>query len=346
MAEVTRRLGTVLAGCVLVTVTAACSAVADYAAPNQAGSPAPALVPDEAVDALPLDEGSASGETVVGSPETTTPDGETSDGGAPGGEPAPSGASPDGDGSNAPSDDPAPPVPDPPQGAPVRTPVVINEFPHDASAFTQGLAYSDGVLVESLGIRGESGRRRVAPTTGDVSASVALSPSLFGSGLDVLNDTLVQLTLEDGVAIVADTATLLELSRITFEGSAWGLCAADDGRLVTSDGSSTLSFRDPGTLTVLSTVGVTLDGRPLDQLNELECVNGKVWANVWLTSDIVQIDPTSGNVLQRVDASALVPGGGGPDDVMNGIAFDDSTGYFYVTGKRWTVLYEVDLGPT
>ena len=225
-------------------------------------------------------------------------------------------------------------------------PRVVNSFPHDTTAFTQGLEMNDGVLVESLGLYGESGRRRVVPSTGEVSTSVSLPPELFGAGITVVDDLLIQLTWQAGIAILADPTTLQELDRRSYEGQGWGLCHLGDGVLAMTDGSDQLIFRNADTFETTGSVQVTLDGEPLDQLNELECVNGRVWANVWLSNEIVQIDPDTGVVMQRVDASSLVPGDVAPDDVLNGIAFNPDSDTFFITGKRWSVLYEVDLGPT
>ena len=312
-------------------VAAACASVSSVAAPDPLdGNGIPLIT--ESVPSEPAD-----GETIVSTPT----DGENEP--AADAEATPTTEPP----TDPPSDDPEPPpAPETPPWVPVRTPVVVNTYPHDATAFTQGLELVDGVLIESVGIRGESGRRRVVPSTGEVSASVGLDPSFFGAGLTVVDNTIYQLTLEAGQVIVADPTTLQEFDRVAVAGAGWGLCALDDSRLARSNGTPTITFLELPSLQPTGSVEVTLDGQPLSQLNELECVNGKIWANVWLTSEIVQIDATSGVVLQRIDASALVPDDVGVNDVLNGIAYNAAAGTFYVTGKRWAALYEVDLGPT
>lgn len=229
-------------------------------------------------------------------------------------------------------------------GAAVIEPIVLERFPHDGSAFTQGLAFADGVLIESTGLLGESARRRVAPATGEVISSVRLDPDLFGAGLTVVDNQVIQLTWQQGIAIVSDLATMLELSRFSYEGEGWGLCRLDGGALVTSNGSGFLTLRDATTFDVVGEIEVTLDSGPTANLNELECVGDSIYANVWLESNILEIDAASGVVTRVIDASALVPGDLGPDDVLNGIAYRAESDTFFLTGKRWTVMYEVSFG--
>jgi glutaminyl-peptide cyclotransferase len=234
-----------------------------------------------------------------------------------------------------------------PDGAPVSlVPEVVNRFPHDDTAFTQGLERRGALLIEGLGEYGASSRRLVDPATGRVTAEAPLPPQVFGNGVTVVGDRLIQLTWQSGTAFVASADTLEELDRFDYEGEGWGLCALPD-RLAMSDGSSRLTFRDRETFAETGQITVTLDGRPLERLNELECVDGSVWANVWLTTSIVQIDPTTGIVTAVVDAASLVPTDQplAPDDVLNGIAHNAEAGTFFVTGKRWNVLYEVRFVP-
>ncbi len=216
----------------------------------------------------------------------------------------------------------APAEPDPvASGVTIIEPTVLERFPHDGAAFTQGLAFADGVLIESTGLLGESARRRVAPATGEVISSARLDSDFFGAGITVVGDQLIQLTWTQGVAIVSDLTTMLELSRFTYDGEGWGLCRLDDGSLVTSNGSGFLTLRDAATFEVIGEIEVTLDGQPTTNLNELECVGDSIYANVWLESNILEIDASSGKVTRVIDASALLPGDLGPDDVLNGIAY-------------------------
>lgn len=242
--------------------------------------------------------------------------------------------------------DGTPPTTPPPveTGVPVVQPTVLERYPHDGNAFTQGLAFVDGVLIESTGLLGESARRRVAPTTGEVISSAQLDADLFGAGMAVADGRLIQLTWQQGVAIVADPTTMLELSRFAYDGEGWGLCQLDDDSLVMSNGSGFLTVRDLTTFEVTGEIEVTVDGQPTSNLNELECVGQSIYANVWLESNILDIDATSGEVNRIIDASTLVPGDLSPDDVLNGIAYRPETDTFFLTGKRWTVMYEVALG--
>lgn len=222
---------------------------------------------------------------------------------------------------------------------------IVAAHPHDADAFTQGLEVHEGQFVESTGLYGESDRRLVEIDTGQVTAIVDLDDDLFGEGLTVVDGEILQLTWQAGVMIRSDATTLAELSRTSYEGQGWGLCF-DGAELAMSNGSSSLTFRDPATFEIQREVVVTNDGVPVELLNELECVNGQILANVWLSDLIVVIDPASGVVEATLDASALRPAGAPRDDddfALNGIAFDPSTGHFYLTGKLWPVLYEVEL---
>ncbi len=224
---------------------------------------------------------------------------------------------------------------------------VVATVPHDPTAFTQGLVLApDGRLFESTGLYAQSQIRELDPATGEVLARVALEPDLFGEGLALVDDRLVQLTWREGVALVWRADDLAPLERWNYEGEGWGLC--DDGtRLVHSDGTARLRFRDRDTFAELGAVDVSLDGRPVELLNELECVDGAVWANVWQTDDIVRIDPTTGAVTGVLDLSGLLdPAAAQGADVLNGIAHRPDTGTFLVTGKLWPTLFELRVtGP-
>ena len=222
---------------------------------------------------------------------------------------------------------------------------VVETVAHDAEAFTQGLeVLPDGRLVESTGLRGVSDRRLVDPATGDVLASIPVDPSWFAEGITLAEDRLVQLTWTEGIAVAADPDTLEPLEQFRYDGEGWGLCWMDD-RFVMSDGSSTLTFRDVD-FEVIDTVDVTINGQPLDRLNELECVGDRVWANVWQSRVIVGIDLTAGEVVARIDATSLQPDGlDDADDVLNGIAHDDTDDTYWLTGKRWPVMHRVRIVP-
>ncbi|MGI5503251.1 glutaminyl-peptide cyclotransferase [Lentzea sp. CA-135723] len=215
---------------------------------------------------------------------------------------------------------------------------VLQKIPHDTSAFTQGLELVDGVLYEGTGLEGESTMRALDPATGNVQKEVDLPPEFFGEGITVVGDTIWQITWQNGVAIERDRKTLDEKRRVSYEGEGWGIC--DDGkRLVMSDGTAKLTFRDPKTFAETGSVQVTRDGKPLTQLNELECVGDKIWSNVWKTDEIVRIDPGDGQVLNTYDLSSLKPSG--DVDVLNGIAHIPGTNEFLVTGKNWPTIFRV-----
>ena len=227
-------------------------------------------------------------------------------------------------------------------------PRVVATSPHDPDAFTQGLELVDGRLVETTGGYGESDIREVDRSTGRVLRSSPLEATWFGEGMTAIADgRAVQLTWKAGRAVVWDLASLTAVDMWTYGGQGWGLCLLDEGTLAMSDGSSYLTFREADGLARVGEVQVLLDGRPVERLNELECVDGTVWANVWQTDDIVAVDPTTGRVTGVVDASGLLADRSslGPEDVLNGIAHDAHSGHFLLTGKRWPVLFEVAFEP-
>ena len=226
---------------------------------------------------------------------------------------------------------------------------LIEWFPHDPDAFTQGLEVADGTMFESTGLRGRSSLRSVDPATGDVTERVDLPDEFFGEGITVTGDHIVQLTWQSETALVYDRFTLGEVGEHGYEGEGWGLCAMGDV-LIMSDGSDRLARRDPQTFELLGTVTVTAsgyDGR-LDYLNELECVEGMVIANVWQTEQLLVIDPESGRVVAAIDARPLVDdvrqnSSASDIDVLNGVALDESSGTLWMTGKLWPRLYRVRI---
>lgn len=219
---------------------------------------------------------------------------------------------------------------------------VLGSSPHDRTAFTQGLEISGGELLEGTGLVGRSYLTARALDTGVVRARVDLPDGMFGEGITVSGDTVWQLTWQDGVALARDRDTLAERSRVGYDGEGWGLCAQPD-RLVMSDGTDTLTFRDPVTFAAVGTVAVTLDGAPLARLNELECTaDGAVYANVWQRTEIVRIDPASGAVTAVIDASGLLtPEQAEGVDVLNGIAAVPGTDRFLLTGKLYPEIFDV-----
>ncbi|MBM7413613.1 MULTISPECIES: glutaminyl-peptide cyclotransferase [Nocardiaceae] len=244
--------------------------------------------------------------------------------------------------------DPAPPAADVP-----RFDVeIVGTSPHDTGAFTQGLEIDGDRLLEGTGREGRSRVTASDRETGDVLTEADLPAPLFGEGITVAGDTVWQLTWQDGIAVARDRETLLERRRVDYDGEGWGLCldessAGSSGRLVMSDGTDTLTFRDPVTFEPTGTVRVTQGERPVTSINELECTADGVYANIWKTDDIVRIDPSTGAVTAIVDASPLRAALDDTSgiDVLNGIAAVPGTSRFLVTGKLWPTLFEVEFRP-
>ena len=232
--------------------------------------------------------------------------------------------------------------PDAPQ--PVRGTVeVVRELPHDPSLFTQGLQVVGDQIYESTGQYGQSQVQRRPLAGGEPTASVPMAQDEFGEGLAVTGDTAWTLTWRKQIAHDRDPQTLEVRREVPYQGEGWGLCY-DGARLVMSNGSDTLTFRDPATFEPTGTVAVTAGGAPVPRLNELECVNGSVLANVWMTDEIVRIDPATGAVTAIYDASALEqPRPASRDAVLNGIAALPDSENVLLTGKWWPTMYEVRL---
>ena len=225
-------------------------------------------------------------------------------------------------------------------------PEVLNVYPHDAEAFTQGLLWHDGYLYESTGLYGFSTLRRVDIESGEPLESLSIDEAYFAEGLELVDDKLIQLTWQAGMAFVYDVASFDLIEIIEYEGEGWGLCY--DGRyLFMSDSSPYLSVRDAETFDLIVRAAVTYDGQlvPSLLLNELECVGEHIYANAWNTDYIFRIDKWTGDVTATIDASALLTDAEKADlaagSVLNGIAYNSATETFYITGKKWHKLFEV-----
>lgn len=224
---------------------------------------------------------------------------------------------------------------------------VVKVYPHDPGAFTQGLLWRDGFLYESTGLHGRSSVRKVTLETGVPEQERLIDSRHFGEGVVDWKDRLITLTWQDQMGFIFDLATFERIGEFSYPGEGWGL-TRDETRIIMSDGASALRFLDPETLKETGRIQVTDDGKPVDNLNELEWVKGEVLANIWQTDRIARIDPKTGHVTGWIDLSGLL----GPDDragrqvdVLNGIAYDAASDRLFVTGKLWPKLFEIRLTP-
>ena len=225
--------------------------------------------------------------------------------------------------------------------AEIATMRVISTRPHDETAFTQGLEFYGDRLFESRGLRGSSGLAEINASDGEVLRDISLSPQLFGEGITIVGDTIIQLTWTSGKAFVYDIETLSVVDQFEYEGEGWGLCF-DGTSLYMSDGSDILTLRDPVTFAITGSMKVTSDLVSVNRLNELECVDNHVYANMWQTDTIIGIDTSSGHVDRVIDASALQTYEGvSVANVLNGIAYSKASDSFLVTGKLWPLMFEV-----
>lgn len=222
---------------------------------------------------------------------------------------------------------------------------VLATYPHDPTAYTQGLVWHAGALYESTGQYGSSTLRRVRLADGAIERSLSVPSDRFAEGLALVGDELIQLSWKEGIASRHAVLDLAPRGELRYVGEGWGLCF-DGTRLVMSDGSDRLQFRDPKTFAPFGEISVVRAGRPVFHLNELECVEGEVWANVWQSEEIVAIDPETGEVTAVVDASGLLSGADAAHaEVLNGLAWNPDLKRFYITGKYWPKLFEVELVP-
>ena len=234
----------------------------------------------------------------------------------------------------------------PPTNVPVYTYRVKNVYPHDPSAFTQGLTYRDGFLYEGTGLRGRSSLRRVELETGEVLEQRTLLPMFFGEGIAVSNDHIYQLTWTSGVGFIYDRATMNLVREFRFGSEGWGM-THDGTRLIVSDGSAQLYFWNSETLQETGRLTVRDGGNTLEGLNELEFIEGEIYANIWKKDRIARISPETGKVLSWIDLTGLLPHQEqyGREDVLNGIAYDEEMGRLFVTGKFWPKLFEIEIAP-
>ena len=222
---------------------------------------------------------------------------------------------------------------------------VVQTYPHDRQAFTEGLFFLDGKLFESTGQYGASSLRSVDLASGKVTQQTNLPGQFFGEGLAVFSNKLYQLTWRSGTAFVYDLKTFAKLKEFNYPGEGWGL-TTDGHWLIMSDGTSVIRFLDPETFKVDHTINVTLRGSPLKNINELEYIKGEIFANIWQNTYVARIDPATGKVLGMINFANTLPlADRDGADVLNGIAYDPATDRLFITGKYWPKLFEVKLKP-
>ena len=221
---------------------------------------------------------------------------------------------------------------------------ILKTYPHNPESFTQGLLYHNDYLYESTGLWTKSTLRKVHIKTGNTVQKHSLKNTYFGEGLALWDNQLIQLTWHAGDALVYDLETFKALPSFSYDGEGWGLTTNKDG-FILSDGTAELRFLDPKSFKEVKRLKVTDKGKEIKKLNELEFIDGKIFANVWLTNKIAKIDPNSGKVLAWIDLSNLVPQEhrGSNEAVLNGIAYDEENDRLFVTGKLWPKLYEIKL---
>ena len=223
--------------------------------------------------------------------------------------------------------------------------LVVNTYLHDPNAFTQGLVFEDGIFYEGTGQYGASGIRKVAPATGEVLAEKRLSEQYFGEGIAVFGDRLYQLTWKAGICFVYDKNTFALQTQFSYPTEGWGL-THDGEKLLMSDGTNIIYFRHPDTFQEMGRIEVTDIAGPVHYLNELEYIEGQLFANVWRTDRIARIDPKTGAVTGWIDLTGLLPAADRSQhrvDVLNGIAYDARADRLFVTGKWWPKVFEIRL---
>jgi glutamine cyclotransferase len=221
---------------------------------------------------------------------------------------------------------------------------IVNIWPHDSNAFTQGLILMDGKLLESTGQEGFSSLRRVDLESGRILKKIDVPVPYFAEGLAALNGKLYQLTWQHNIGFIYDAQTFDHLGDFNYQGEGWGL-ATDGQSLILSDGSNRLRFIDPNGFRVTRTITVTDGNQPVRELNELEYVNGEIYANIWHDNRIAMIDPQSGHVTAWIDLTGLMPESElqDPEAVLNGIAYDQASDKLIVTGKLWPRVFEIKV---
>jgi glutamine cyclotransferase len=223
---------------------------------------------------------------------------------------------------------------------------VVNSYPHDPTSFTQGLLWADGGFYESTGLYGQSKLQRLEFPSGKVLKQLTLDPELFAEGLALVDTRLIQLTWKSHRGFVYEKDTFRVLQEFTYDTEGWGL-TFDGKNLILSDGSSDLFYLDPQTFKPTRKLGITMNGQPVPELNELEFIEGEIWANVWQTDLILRIDPSTGQVTSFLNLKQILSPSDrkGSEDVLNGIAYDAQQKRIFITGKLWPRIFEIKLKP-
>lgn len=221
---------------------------------------------------------------------------------------------------------------------------VKNIYPHDIDSYTQGLYWNEGCLWEGTGEYGNSKLRKITLETGQAVKEISLPEKYFGEGIALLDGLIYQLTWREGEAFVYDAATFEKVDSFTYPGEGWGL-TTDGEKLYMSDGTNKIRVLNPKDFGIISTFEVKDVRQPVAMLNELEWIDGRIWANVYMSDEVVIIDPATGQLTGRIDFSGLLPRNEirPYTDVLNGIAYDHETGRIFVTGKKWHKLFEIEL---
>lgn len=221
---------------------------------------------------------------------------------------------------------------------------VVNSYPHDPAAFLQGLLWYRGGFYESTGLYGQSTLRRVEFPSGKILKSISLPAELFGEGLALVGNRLVQLTWTTKRGFVYDRDSFALLREFQYDSEGWGI-TYDGKYLIMSDGSSKLTYLDPNSFAVVRALSVTMDGHPIGRLNELEFIEGEIWSNVWQTNLVLRIDPGTGKVASFLNLSGILPASmrTGAEDVLNGIAYDAEQKRIFVSGKLWPRIFEIHV---
>ncbi|MCW3114385.1 MAG: glutaminyl-peptide cyclotransferase [Segetibacter sp.] len=224
---------------------------------------------------------------------------------------------------------------------------IVASYPHDTSSYTQGLIWQNNTLYESTGLEGESRLMKVDIKSGKAEHSISIDPSLFGEGITMLNNKIYELTWQNNVVFVYDAKTFKKIKEFRWDHEGWGI-THNGKELIISTGDSNLYFVDPQTFKLLRIVGVSDNNGPVGDLNELEFINGSVFANIYTTDYIVRIDPSTGHITGKIDLSGLLEKSGKHVNkegnlVLNGIAYDSAKNSIYITGKKWPLLYEMKL---